>query len=60
MSYEIKLKTSGYAQIGEAYGRTELERTLKFRNWDDAKDFVGLMVDASDDTIELEIMKKGK
>ena len=60
MTYEITLKTSGFAQVGQEYGRAELTRTLKFRSWDDAKDFVGLMVDASDDTIELEIKKKGE
>ena len=59
MKYEITLMIDAYTMIDGEYKRVEVEKKFVCSSWDEAKDLLGLLIEASESSLSFKIVRKG-
>ena len=55
--YDVTLKLYTYDWSQEPHNRIDIDKTFECYSWDNAMDFIGLMIDTTD-TLNIEIKKR--
>lgn len=58
MAYTVELKVSEYINVNGEYGKVETSTRFRFNQWDDVNNFLGYLVEGSEDGISVTIEKE--
>ena len=58
MTYSVQLKVSKYVDFNGEYGKVETSVGFRFDRWDDVNNFLGYLVEGSEDGISVTIKKE--
>lgn len=58
MVYTVQLKVSEYINVNGEYGKVETSTGFRFNQWDDVNNFLGYLVEGSEDGISVTIEKE--
>ena len=58
MAYTVQLKISQYIDVNNTIKKVETSTGFRFSQWDDVNNFLGYLVDGSEDGISVTIEKE--